>query len=178
MRREHHHPFATAGCCSGLVLRRRYRRLLCRTRKKCRSENAGGRPCPCWAPPGCRCRWRTEQSAAIAGAAADISTGDTGASHEIILAEEEISDVSLATFYVFDKETAGTFRPGLRLAMGGNCGACGGCGGGCGCWTGTNYTTPVFGIGQVRAEEPLSRAINSSYRDHARLKVPSSSRQD
>jgi hypothetical protein len=87
-------------------------------------------------------------SAAIAGAAADISTGDTGASHEIILAEEEISDVSLATFYVFDKETAGTFRPGLRLAMGGSCGACGGCGGcggGCGCWTGTNYTAPVFG---------------------------------
>ena len=84
-------------------------------------------------------------SAAIAGAAADISTGDTGASHEIILAEEEISDVSLATFYFFDKENAGTFRPGLRLAMGGSCGACSGCGGGCGCWTGTNYTAPVFG---------------------------------
>ena len=34
-----------------------------------------------------------------------------GAGHEILLAEEEISDVSLATFYVFDKESTATFRP-------------------------------------------------------------------
>jgi hypothetical protein len=33
-------------------------------------------------------------------------------SHEIILVEEEISDVSLATFYILDKETAGPFRRG------------------------------------------------------------------
>ena len=68
-------------------------------------------------------------------------------SHEITLAEEEISDVSLATFYVFDKENAGAFRPGvLRLTMGGGggCAGCAGCGG-CGCWTGTYYTSPVFG---------------------------------
>jgi hypothetical protein len=65
----------------------------------------------------------------------------------IVLGEEEISDVSLATFYVFDKENAGAFRPGvLRLAMGGGggCAGCAGCGG-CGCWTGTYYTSPVFG---------------------------------
>lgn len=30
--------------------------------------------------------------------------------HEITLGEEEISDVSLATFYVFDKENTGTLR--------------------------------------------------------------------
>ena len=60
----------------------------------------------------------------------------------ITLSEEEISDVSLATFYVFDKETAGAFRPGvLRLAMGAGCAGCGGCG----CWTGTYYTSPVLG---------------------------------
>jgi hypothetical protein len=29
-------------------------------------------------------------------------------SHEITRGEEEIADVSLATFYVFDKENAGT----------------------------------------------------------------------
>jgi hypothetical protein len=46
--------------------------------------------------------------------------------HEVFLAEEEISDVSLATFYVFDKEHA---APPLRLAAG--CGA--GCGCSCGC---------------------------------------------
>ena len=43
--------------------------------------------------------------------------------HEIFLAEEEISDVSLATFYVFDKEKPSP----LQLARGG-CGS--GCGGG------------------------------------------------
>jgi hypothetical protein len=60
----------------------------------------------------------------------------------ITLGEEEISDVSLATFYVFDKENAGTtqFGQGVQLAAG--CRGCGcrGCGGcaargcrGCGC---------------------------------------------
>ena len=44
--------------------------------------------------------------------------------HQVTLCEEEIFDVSLATFYVFDKENAGTFRRGVRLAAGG----CGGCG--------------------------------------------------
>jgi hypothetical protein len=32
--------------------------------------------------------------------------------HEIFLGEEEISGVSLATFYVFDKENAGTNHVG------------------------------------------------------------------
>jgi hypothetical protein len=50
--------------------------------------------------------------------------------HEMFLGEEEISDVSLATFYVFDKENTGQppLDQHLRLARGG----CGG-GGGCGC---------------------------------------------
>src|SRR5260370_15267949 len=51
-------------------------------------------------------------------------------SHEIFLADEEIFDVSLATFYVFDKENTGTPQQ-LRFARGGGCG-CGGHGGGCG----------------------------------------------
>jgi hypothetical protein len=57
--------------------------------------------------------------------------------HEITLGEEEISDVSLATFYVFDKENPRP--PGIQLARGcgGGCGHGGGCGcghgGGCGC---------------------------------------------
>jgi hypothetical protein len=33
-------------------------------------------------------------------------------SHQVFLGEEEISDVSLATFYVFDKENAGSLTPG------------------------------------------------------------------
>ena len=63
-------------------------------------------------------------SAAI-GRPAAVLTPKTGMSHEITLCEEEISDVSLATFYIFDNEGAGTSRRGLKLAQG-----CGGCGGG------------------------------------------------
>ena len=53
-------------------------------------------------------------------------------SKTLILAEEEIFDVSLGTFYVFDKERE--FGPGVRVAAGrcGGCGGCGGHGGGCG----------------------------------------------
>jgi hypothetical protein len=72
-------------------------------------------------------------SATTSGPAADMPTmKNTTQGHEIILAEEEISDVSLATFYVFDKENSGTLQGGmLQLARGG-CGGCGhGGGGGC-----------------------------------------------
>jgi hypothetical protein len=70
-------------------------------------------------------------SAAIAAPAEDIQTQNTGMSHEITLCEEEISDVSLATFYVIDNENAGTFRRRIKLAQGGGCGCGGGgCGGG------------------------------------------------
>ena len=41
--------------------------------------------------------------------AGDIPTRNTA---PVLLAEEEISDVSLATFYVFDKENAGAHRSG------------------------------------------------------------------
>ena len=51
-------------------------------------------------------------SGVSAAPAANIPTRSADLSHEFILAEEEISDVSLATFYVFDKENSGTFRPG------------------------------------------------------------------
>jgi hypothetical protein len=51
-----------------------------------------------------------------------------------VLDEEEMADVSLATFYVFDRENVGS---GVQLARGcGGGGGCGGCrcrgGGGCG----------------------------------------------
>ena len=38
---------------------------------------------------------------------ASANTSPPSQKHEILLGEEEISDVSLATFYVFDKEKAG-----------------------------------------------------------------------
>ena len=64
-------------------------------------------------------------SAANVGPAADIPTAKT--SPVIALSEEEISDISLATFYVFDKENAGAHYPGVQLAARG-------CGHGCGQW--------------------------------------------
>ena len=67
-------------------------------------------------------------SAASGGPAVNIPTPNAGVSNEITLAEEEISDVSLATFYVFDKEYNRSLRPGVELVRGGGCG--GGCGGG------------------------------------------------
>ena len=80
-------------------------------------------------------------SGASGGPAVNMPTQKVEASHEIVLAEEEISDVSLAMFYVFDRENIGTFRPGLQLARGGcggggcgcGCRGCGGCGGARGC---------------------------------------------
>jgi hypothetical protein len=50
------------------------------------------------------------------------SEASTSQPDEIILTEEEIFDVSLATFYVFDKENAGA--PVLaRQLTGGPCGS-------------------------------------------------------
>src|SRR5262249_8636263 len=75
--------------------------------------------------------------ASIGEATANTSPTSQSHSQQILLGEEEISDVSLATFYVFDKENAGPSQ--LKLARGcggGGCGGhgwggCHGCGGGC-----------------------------------------------
>jgi hypothetical protein len=53
-----------------------------------------------------------------ASGAAVSPAGDTlTANAAITLDEEEISDVSLSTFYVFDHENAGARRPGLQLTQ-------------------------------------------------------------
>src|SRR5580704_13625672 len=62
-------------------------------------------------------------SAATAMPAADAPARNT-APPQITLSEEEIADVSLGTFYVFDKENAATPRLGEQYARGG----CRGCG--------------------------------------------------
>jgi len=81
------------------------------------------------------------ESRAAVSAAGNIPTENTVPL--ITLGEEEISDVSLSTFYVFDNENAAAHHGGLQLAKrtrghGGSavhrgCGgcavACGGCGG-------------------------------------------------
>ena len=77
-------------------------------------------------------------AATSAVSVADLPPQTTTPNHEIILGEEELSDVSLSTFYVFDKEST---KPQLdqKVAWWRGCGGCrcGGCGwrrcGGCGC---------------------------------------------
>jgi hypothetical protein len=68
-------------------------------------------------------------SAAVAPANDVSQSTNYSPNQQITLGEEEIADVSLATFYVFDKEAAAAAKEGtIQLARG--CG-CRGCGGGC-----------------------------------------------
>ena len=66
-------------------------------------------------------------SASTGAPAADVPLQKITPTHEIMLGEEEVSDVSLATFYVIDKENAAAAQSGVKVAWGG-CGRCGGCG--------------------------------------------------
>jgi|ERR1700722_16957188 hypothetical protein len=70
-------------------------------------------------------------SASTSGSATDVALQNTSPRHEVFLGEEEISDVSLSTFYVFDKENAAKPIAGEKVAWRG-CGGCRGCGRGCG----------------------------------------------
>jgi hypothetical protein len=73
-------------------------------------------------------------SAAVAPANDTPQKPNYSPSHEITLGEEEIADVSLATFYVFDKENTAAGQGGVQVAWRG-CGGCGcrGCRCGVGC---------------------------------------------
>ena len=73
-----------------------------------------------------------EAPAATGGLAAHLVTPNNEARHELALGEEEIFDVTLATFYVVNEENPG-FRPRRRFATGG--------GGGCGCCVGCAAAT-------------------------------------
>jgi hypothetical protein len=90
-------------------------------------------------------------SLSLASSASASISGMNGASSAPVskqLYEEEISDVSLATFHVFDRENAATHGRRARLAMGacagGGCG-CAGCGCACGIGLYYHYTPPVLG---------------------------------
>jgi hypothetical protein len=83
-------------------------------------------------------------SAAVAPVTDVSQTPNIAPGHEFTLGVEELSDVSLATFYAFDKENTGSLRGmvqeargcGGRGCGGRGCGGrgCRGCGGrGCGC---------------------------------------------
>jgi hypothetical protein len=67
-----------------------------------------------------------------AGPVADILWQNTAPFQIPFLHEEEISDVSLATFHLFDKDDLGNSQSGIQLAFRG-------CGGGCGCHGGGGF---------------------------------------
>src|SRR5262245_30116025 len=84
-------------------------------------------------------------SAVPGGPAVNLPTSGNGDGNQVFLGEEEIADVSLATFYVFDKEDLGApsgssvelVRHGCHGCHGCGCHGwhrgCGGCHHGCGC---------------------------------------------
>jgi len=104
--------------------------------KRVSTRKRGGKAMPALGAAG----FLALASGASAEAPVGTSTPNTGVSRQVFLGEEEISEVSLATFYVFDTENVGSRKPGVQLARGGGgcggcggggCRGCGGCGGGC-----------------------------------------------
>jgi hypothetical protein len=118
--------------------------------KQASKRKAGTKAVPVLGAAGLSLSLAGGASAAASGPAADMATlKNTTQLHEITLAEEEISDVSLATFYVFDKENNGALQDGtLQLARGGG-GGCGHGGGG-GCRGGGGGCRGGGGIGGCR----------------------------
>src|ERR1700759_5652620 len=81
----------------------------------------------------------------LVGSASALATADlpqslnTTPDQRFVLGEEELADVSLATFHVFDKENGtGGFA---QVAMGGDGCGCGGRGCGCGGWRGSSESS-------------------------------------
>jgi hypothetical protein len=88
------------------------------------------------------------------------------ASQQVMLYEEEIADVSLATFHVFDKERTGIQRSHARLAIGGcGCG-CAACGCACGIGLYYHYTPPVLGEPVYPPSPPRPIRPAHKYKSH------------
>ena len=121
-------------------------------------------------------------SAVPAGPATDMAGLTPGEGHQITFGEEEISDVTLATFYVFDKENVvGSSEPAVELVghghgCGGHGHGCGGCGGhghhgcgGCGsrpCWRWLRRSPPPW-LWRLRRLRPLLERLRRN-RDRLR----------
>jgi hypothetical protein len=69
---------------------------------------------PALAAAGLSLTLASEASLASTAPTLDAMTRNAGVSHEITIREEEVFDVSLAAFHVFDKEWAKPFRAGER----------------------------------------------------------------
>jgi hypothetical protein len=87
---------------------------------------------PAWGAAGMSLAMAGGASAAVAPTA-NAPSQPTELLPMVTLDEEEISDVSLATFYVFDREGLDTPWLGERIAARGGCRGCGRCGGAARC---------------------------------------------
>jgi hypothetical protein len=87
---------------------------------------------PAWGAAGMSLAMAGGASAAVAPTA-DVPSQGPSLTPITTLSESELSDVSLATFYIYDKELGGTSQIGVQLAGGcrGGGGGCRGGGGGC-----------------------------------------------
>jgi hypothetical protein len=92
-----------------------------RTVKRVSKKTRGGKTVPALAAAGLSLTLANEASLAATTPSVDTTSRKPVVSHEIVLREDEIFDVSLATFYVFDKERPGPFQSGLRLRVSGCC---------------------------------------------------------
>ena len=89
--------------------------------------------------------------AAIGVTTADIPTCSVTANHEQTLREEEVTDITLSTFHIFDRAST----PRLRARFAG-CGACGACGSGF-------YSNPPAYNGPVSGVSPPARKPTHPY---------------
>jgi hypothetical protein len=101
---------------------------------KTSKRKRGSKALPALGAAGVSLAMAGSASASTAVTAVDTHTQNTSPRHEIFLGEEELSDVSLSTFYVFDKENAAKPQLGEKVAAWGcRCGGCRGCRCGVGC---------------------------------------------
>jgi hypothetical protein len=89
-------------------------------------RNSRKRAAPALAIAGVSLAMAGGASASTAGSAVDVPMQNIATHHELFLGEEEISDVNLSTFYVFDNENDATLRGGVKTAYWRGC-RCGGC---------------------------------------------------
>jgi hypothetical protein len=88
-------------------------------------------------------------SSAVPGMSANLPAPMASVSQQMTLYDEEITDVSLATFHIFDKENKQ--RPRAQIVMGGGGGGCGCC---LACAYGPSNNPPAYG-GVEHAPPPV-----------------------
>ena len=103
--------------------------------KKSTKRKARNKTMPVLGVAGMTFSLLTGGSAALAHPSLEQSS--SGRSHDVVRGDEEISDVTLATFYAFDREDQSRV-PRVRLAMGVGCAGCASCAGAC-AWGGSYY---------------------------------------